>query len=124
MRWPKHILYEALDFKWTYASVSKKLFQYLKGGIYKHIFNHKTIVTFFGVNNFLQYVLPFQYKESLVQNFTQNALPYFESGKLKPIIDKIFPLEQIGNAHQLMEENKNTGKIVLKVREEAGKDEL
>lgn len=76
------------------------------------------------MNNFLQYVLPFQYKGSLVQNFTQNALPYFESGKLKPIIDKIFPLEQIGNAHQLMEENKNTGKIVLKVREEAGKDEL
>ncbi|XP_076077200.1 quinone oxidoreductase PIG3-like isoform X2 [Mytilus galloprovincialis] len=69
-------------------------------------------------------VRPIEYKESLVQNFTQNALPYFESGKLKPIIDKIFPLEQIGNAHQLMEENKNTGKIVLKVREEAGKDEL
>ncbi|CAC5395768.1 TP53I3 [Mytilus coruscus] len=69
-------------------------------------------------------VRPIEYKESLVQNFTQNALPYFESGRLKPIIDKIFPLEQIGNAHQLMEENKNTGKIVLKIREEDGRDEL
>ena len=59
-----------------------------------------------------------QYKKSLVENFTTNALPRFES-----IIDRIFSFEEIEAAHKIMEDNKNTGKIILKIREEP-KEEL
>jgi tumor protein p53-inducible protein 3 len=52
-----------------------------------------------------------------------NAMPHFESGRLNPIIDQVFSLEDIGKAHQLMEENKNTGKIILKIRQD-DKEEL
>ena len=72
---------------------------------------------------FTQILYFFQYKESLVQNFTVNAMPHFESGRLNPIIDQVFSLEDIGKAHQLMEENKNTGKIILKIRQD-DKEEL
>lgn len=65
-----------------------------------------------------------QYKGELVKNFTEAALPHFESGKLQPIIDTVFPLENIADAHKYMESNANTGKIVIEVRKEDAKEEL
>ncbi|XP_021356397.1 quinone oxidoreductase PIG3-like isoform X2 [Mizuhopecten yessoensis] len=65
-----------------------------------------------------------QYKGDLVRNFTDAALHHFDSGKLKPIVDKVFPLENISDAHKYMESNANTGKIVIEVRPEDVKDEL
>ncbi|MBI2647513.1 zinc-binding dehydrogenase [Candidatus Woesearchaeota archaeon] len=38
-----------------------------------------------------------------------------KEGKLKPIIDKIFPLKDASLAHKYMEERKNFGKIILKI---------
>ncbi|HKS34138.1 MAG TPA: zinc-dependent alcohol dehydrogenase family protein [Enterobacteriaceae bacterium] len=38
-----------------------------------------------------------------------------ESGQLKPVIDNIFPFEQIADAHRYMESNGQTGKIVVSV---------
>jgi NADPH:quinone reductase-like Zn-dependent oxidoreductase len=38
-----------------------------------------------------------------------------ETGKLKPIIDRTFPLERIVEAHKYMETNQQKGKIVVKV---------
>jgi len=38
-----------------------------------------------------------------------------ESGFLKPIIDRTFPLEQIVDAHRYMESNQQKGKIVVTV---------
>ena len=37
------------------------------------------------------------------------------SGALKPVIDRTFPLDKIVEAHRYMEENRNIGKIVLKI---------
>ncbi|HKH20520.1 MAG TPA: zinc-binding dehydrogenase, partial [Gammaproteobacteria bacterium] len=37
------------------------------------------------------------------------------SGKLKPIIAKTFPLEQIVEAHRFMESNQQIGKIVVTI---------
>ena len=42
-------------------------------------------------------------------------LPLFDSGKLTPVIDKVFALEDIQQAHLYMESNKQMGKIVVKV---------
>ncbi|XP_053565602.1 quinone oxidoreductase PIG3 isoform X2 [Bombina bombina] len=59
-----------------------------------------------------------KYKEELVKAFTEQALPHFTPGgpiHLHPIVDSIYPLERISDAHQRMEDNKNTGKIVLQI---------
>lgn len=57
------------------------------------------------------------YKAQLTNEFIENVLPYFEKGLIKPIVDIIFPLDEVAKAHQYMEENKNSGKIILKIED-------
>ncbi|XP_078005335.1 quinone oxidoreductase PIG3 isoform X3 [Phascolarctos cinereus] len=62
--------------------------------------------------------LPQNYKAELVAAFTQQILPHFaqdEPGSLRPVVDTVFPLKQVAEAHVYMEQNKNLGKIVLEV---------
>lgn len=56
-------------------------------------------------------------KIRLTQEFASFALPLFEEGKLKPIVDKVFPWEEASEAHRYMETNRNIGKIVLRISE-------
>ncbi len=37
----------------------------------------------------------------------------FEKGKLKPVIDRVFPLKFAGEAHTYLEESKHFGKVIL-----------
>ena len=60
-----------------------------------------------------------QYKSALVAEFSQQILSHFASGQLKPVIDSVFPLERVQDAHMKMEQNLNTGKILLQVLEDA-----
>ncbi|MCI4671715.1 MAG: NAD(P)H-quinone oxidoreductase [Bacteroidia bacterium] len=55
------------------------------------------------------------YKVELTQGFYKFAWGEFENGHLKPVIDRVMDWSEIVEAHKLMEENKNAGKIVLKV---------
>ena len=41
--------------------------------------------------------------------------PLFESGHIKPIIHNVFGLEEVEKAHSLIKNNKNIGKVVLRV---------
>ena len=43
------------------------------------------------------------------------AFDLVKEGKIKPIIDRTFPLRDASLAHKYMEEKKNFGKIVLKI---------
>jgi NADPH2:quinone reductase len=52
-------------------------------------------------------------KAKVTRAFEENILPYFVSGAIKPIIEKVFPLELAAEAHALMEADQNIGKIVL-----------
>ena len=54
-------------------------------------------------------------KIDITRRFKKNWLPLLTSGKIKPIIDTIFPLAQAAEAHQYMGDNKNFGKIMLEV---------
>ncbi|XP_030644921.1 quinone oxidoreductase PIG3 [Chanos chanos] len=58
-----------------------------------------------------------QYKAELVRSFTEQVLPHFlTSGEsLRPVIDSVFNLEAIAEAHRHMEANRNIGKIVIKM---------
>jgi tumor protein p53-inducible protein 3 len=56
-----------------------------------------------------------QYKAELTKDFVSQALPLFEQGELKPIVDHVFPMQEVQQAHLRMETNKNIGKIILKM---------
>lgn len=53
-------------------------------------------------------------KISLARDFAERGVPLFETGKLRPVIDRVFPFSEIRAAHELMESNKTFGKIVLR----------
>ena len=56
-----------------------------------------------------------QYKIRLTADFVGHAMPLFEDGSLKPVVDRVFDWSQVAEAHRYMGENQNVGKIVLKV---------
>jgi NADPH:quinone reductase len=53
------------------------------------------------------------FKSSIARALEKNVWPWLESGKVKPVVFKTFPLEQAAEAHALMESSKHIGKIVL-----------
>ncbi len=58
---------------------------------------------------------PLADKIAITQRFLTKWLPLLVAGRIKPIIDRIFPFAQVANAHRYMEENRNFGKIILEV---------
>ncbi|MEN9934449.1 MAG: hypothetical protein RLZZ387_1028 [Chloroflexota bacterium] len=58
---------------------------------------------------------PLPQKTELTTAFAAFALPRFERGELRPVIDTVLSLDQATEAHALMEANRNAGKIVLRV---------
>ena len=54
-------------------------------------------------------------KAQLTHKVRQQVLPLAELGRIRPVIDRVFPLSEAAAAHAYMEENKNFGKILLKV---------
>lgn len=55
------------------------------------------------------------YQIRLTEEFWSFAGDNLRIGKLKPIVDKIYPWEEVKDAQKYMEENKNIGKIVLTI---------
>jgi NADPH2:quinone reductase len=45
--------------------------------------------------------------------FAKDVVPLLASGKIKPVIDSVFALEQIAEAHRRLESNVTFGKVVL-----------
>ncbi len=58
---------------------------------------------------------PVKDKGEIVTEFTRTALPKFADRTIAPIIEKVFPIDQVVEAHRMMEEDKHFGKIVLKI---------
>lgn len=54
-----------------------------------------------------------QFKALLAQEIAQNVWPLVESGALRPVMDRVFPLAQAATAHARMEAGSHIGKIVL-----------
>lgn len=71
---------------------------------------HAKRLTLFGVSNKLRSA---DQKAQSVPGFRADVLPLFEAGRVKPVIDRIFPFGQLGQAKAHMETNQHLGKIVL-----------
>jgi putative PIG3 family NAD(P)H quinone oxidoreductase len=53
-------------------------------------------------------------KARLAEGLRRTIWPHLQSGRIRPVLDRIFPLEAAKNAHERMEEGAHIGKIVLK----------
>jgi len=54
-------------------------------------------------------------KAALVTGFRQRFGAALERGELRPVVDRVLPLEQAGEAHRAMKASEHFGKIVLRV---------
>jgi NADPH2:quinone reductase len=55
------------------------------------------------------------FKTLVADEIAQTVWPHAEAGRLKPVIDKVFPLSDVADAHALMDSGTHVGKIVLEV---------
>lgn len=56
---------------------------------------------------------PIAFKADIAAKLREHVWPLLESGRVKPVIYRNFPLEQAAQAHALMESSTHIGKIVL-----------
>ena len=56
-----------------------------------------------------------EFKTMVADEIAKTVWPYVEGGRLKPVIDSIFPLAEAAAAHARMEAGEHVGKIVLEV---------
>jgi putative PIG3 family NAD(P)H quinone oxidoreductase len=54
-------------------------------------------------------------KIEVTQKFAAEVVPLLASGVLRPNIDSVFPLAEIGKAHERLESNETFGKVVVKL---------
>jgi NADPH:quinone reductase-like Zn-dependent oxidoreductase len=53
-------------------------------------------------------------KIALARDFSERIVSFFESGALKPVVDRVMSFKEIRAAHELMASNATFGKIVLR----------
>ena len=54
-----------------------------------------------------------EFKAVIAASLQKNIWPLFASGKIKPVVNAIFPAHEAADAHILMESSRHMGKIVL-----------
>ena len=52
-------------------------------------------------------------KAAIVAAVRREVWPLISSGRVQPVVDRVLPLADAGQAHRLMEEGAHIGKIVL-----------
>ncbi|AXQ28485.1 NAD(P)H-quinone oxidoreductase [Solimonas sp. K1W22B-7] len=55
------------------------------------------------------------YKASIASALRARVWPLIEAGRIRPVVHRVFPLEQAAEAHRLMEGGSHIGKLVLAV---------
>jgi NADPH:quinone reductase-like Zn-dependent oxidoreductase len=58
---------------------------------------------------------PVEFKTMVADEIGKTVWPYVEGGRLKPVIDRTFPLSDAAGAHARMEAGEHVGKIVLEI---------
>jgi len=58
---------------------------------------------------------PIEEKIAITRRVATEVLPFFETGAIRPVIDRRFAFDDVAAAHTLMASNANVGKILLDV---------
>ena len=56
---------------------------------------------------------PLAFKAAIARELRERVWPLDRVGRIKPVIDRVFPAGQAAQAHALMESNQHIGKMVL-----------
>jgi putative PIG3 family NAD(P)H quinone oxidoreductase len=54
-------------------------------------------------------------KADIVAGFVEEFWPHLLSGRMTPVVDRVFPIQEAGAAHAYVKANRNVGKVVLRV---------
>jgi len=73
---------------------------------------HGKRLQIFGVSNAL---LPAPQRAEAMRGFARDLLPGFAEGRITPVIDKVFPFDQLPAAKAYVESNAQLGKVVVKM---------
>jgi len=57
-----------------------------------------------------------QEKTELTRQFRDRIWPLLVAGKIRPVVDRVFPISAAAEAHRYVKANRNIGKVVLAVR--------
>jgi NADPH:quinone reductase len=76
---------------------------------------HAKRLTLFGVSNKQRNA---EQRASGVPAFVRDWMPHFREGRIKPVIDRTYPFEQLPEARARMESNQHVGKIVITMPQE------
>lgn len=52
-------------------------------------------------------------KAAITSAFREKALPLLASGRVRPVIERVFPIENAEEAHRILQEGGHFGKVVL-----------
>ncbi len=77
---------------------------------------HAKRLTLFGVSNKLRSA---EQRAAGVPAFVADWLPLFADGRIRPLVDRVFPFNDLPAAKAHMEANQHLGKIVLRISEAA-----
>jgi putative PIG3 family NAD(P)H quinone oxidoreductase len=58
-------------------------------------------------------------KITITGQFVERFWPMLEEGRLEPVIDRVFPIEEAQAAHAHVRQNRNIGKVILEVEPSA-----
>ncbi len=59
---------------------------------------------------------PADQKAAIVAAVLAGVWPAVEAGEVTPVVDQVLPLEQVAEAHRIVEASQHVGKVVLRVR--------
>jgi len=54
-------------------------------------------------------------KLAVTRRFATHVLPLLASGKVRPIIEQVYTMEQVAEAHRVMGENRDFGKLIVRI---------
>ncbi len=85
----------------------------LKGGTKGEVFFPPILTKKLTIMGSLLRSLSYERKVKLVKEFEKAVLPLIQSARVYPVIDSIFPISQVEEAHERFRKSKHLGKIVL-----------
>ena len=59
---------------------------------------------------------PIPAKATVMDALKERVWPLLENGTIQPVIERVYPIEEAGGAHELIAGNRTVGKVVLKIR--------
>jgi NADPH:quinone reductase-like Zn-dependent oxidoreductase len=77
---------------------------------------HAKRLTLFGVSNKLRSA---DQRAAGVAPFVADWLPLFADGRIRPLVDRVYPFNELPAAKAHMEANQHLGKLVLRIAEAA-----